>query len=459
MMTNSKHGAMKRGLAYWIATVAFCGAAFDPITNAVADGPSVDLVIRPNAAPGPLDNPLKGWCPYVDAGPIRQPYSMVFLYAPWIDLEPVEGKFAFDRWERRSWSTEKAKGKHVVFRVYIDYPSRPSGLPEWLRARGVKESRYVEHGGGLSPDYTDERLVSAVERFIAALGRRYDSDPRVAFIELGLLGFWGEWHTWPQSRLYAGPQVERRVLDAYRRAFPHKLLQARAARDDAGRRAWLGFHDDMFPQDTDNGEAWSFLTGMRTTGRVDNWKRAPMGGEMVPHEAKIWLGPKYRHTVEMIERSRFTWVGPYCPALEDSGSREFTANCERLVRRMGYQFQIKEVKHPSSLRSGESFRISVEGVNEGVAPFYYRWPVVLGLISSSGRVVASKELGCDVRDWLPGNFHIQEDLQLDAPAGRYRLGLGILDPWSKRAAVGFANDLEQVDGWTVLSNVIVVDKK
>ena len=42
-----------------------------------------DLVIRPRAMAGPLDNPLKGWCPYTDAGKIHQPYSMVFQYISW----------------------------------------------------------------------------------------------------------------------------------------------------------------------------------------------------------------------------------------------------------------------------------------------------------------------------------------------------------------------------------------
>jgi hypothetical protein len=67
-----------------------------------------EVVVRPDAAPGPLANPLKGWCPYTDAGPIRQPYSMVFLYVPWKDLEPREGMYAFDRWEANAWSVPEA---------------------------------------------------------------------------------------------------------------------------------------------------------------------------------------------------------------------------------------------------------------------------------------------------------------------------------------------------------------
>ena len=56
---------------------------------------------------------------------------------------------------------------------------------------------FGNNGVSVSPDYSDPRLVTALEAFITALGRRYDGDPRIGFITLGLIGFWGEWHTWP----------------------------------------------------------------------------------------------------------------------------------------------------------------------------------------------------------------------------------------------------------------------
>ena len=103
---------------------------------------------RPAAASGPLDNPLKGYCLYTNAGKIHRPYSMVFQYVSWRELEPIEGKYTFEDWEKKDWNHPRAKDKHLVLRVYVDYPSKPSGLPEWLRAKGVKESSYQEYGGG-----------------------------------------------------------------------------------------------------------------------------------------------------------------------------------------------------------------------------------------------------------------------------------------------------------------------
>ena len=167
-----------------------CCMVWQTSLSAIAAPP--EKVIRPKAGAGPLDNPLKGWCPFTDAGTITLPYSMVFFPVSWSELEPQEGKYAFAEWERKMWDVDPARGRHIVFRIYADMPNRPSGFPAWLRDQGVKLTPYTDYGGGQSPDYNDPRVVQALERLIAALGQRYDAHPRLAFLQLGLLGFWGE---------------------------------------------------------------------------------------------------------------------------------------------------------------------------------------------------------------------------------------------------------------------------
>ncbi len=424
-----------------------------------ADAPPARIIVRPEPAPGPLANPLKGWCPYVDAGPISLPYSMVYHHASWKELEPTEGRYDFDGWERRAWNVPEGEGKHVVFRVYADYPGRPSGLPDWLKAR-VKLTPYREHGGGLSPDYDNPALVSAMERLIAALGKRYDTNPRVAFVELGLLGYWGEWHTWPNDRLKPSVETEKRVIDAYHKAFPNVGLMARYARDDAGTRDWLGFHDDMFPEDTDNGQDWSFLAGIRTAGRTENWKRAPIGGEMVPGAARKWTGDGFEQTIRMIERSHFSWVGPYCPAIgPPTGTKALSASrkADSLVRKLGYQFRWEEFRFPSRIERGKPCSVGLLGVNEGVAPFYKGWAVELALIPQAFGPVGRTRLAVDPRTWTPGAIRVDSRPAFQAPAGRYSLAIGVIDPMTRRPAVEFANRGENRGGWFVLGPVEVVE--
>ncbi|MCR9296674.1 MAG: DUF4832 domain-containing protein [bacterium] len=416
---------------------------------------SQEVLVKPLPGPGPIDNPLKGWCPYTDAGEIHQPYSMVYFYVPWSQLEPKQGDYQFEEWEA-TWNVAAAEGKHVIFRVYIDYPGQPSGLPDWLRQAGVKETHYDAHGGGQSPDYNNSQMVRAMEDLIAALGARYNKHPRIAFIQLGLLGFWGEWHTWPRDEMYASPQTEQRVIDAYRRAFPDKSLMVRYARDYAGQQAWIGFHDDMFPEDTDNGKDWSFLAGLQQTGRSANWKSAVVGGEMVPNQAKLWLGQEYSTSMTMLQRAHFTWVGPYCPALEESDDAEFLQHSQELVRKMGYQFQIGEVRHDGVSTADGTFNIWLKGENQGVAPFYYPWSIEWALFDGNNDFVTSKKTAWDVRNWKPGQFSESVELSFNVPAGKYQLALGIRDPWKDRPAIRFANQVPVIDGWTVLSQLKIV---
>ena len=411
-------------------------------------------IVRPLPGEAPLDNPLKGWCPYTDAGEIHQPYSMVFLYVPWNELEPASGEYRFEQWEKK-WDVRTARDKHIVFRVFVDYPGLPSGLPAWLRKAGVHETRYQDHGGGMSPDYNHPEMVAAMERLIAALGRRYNDHPRVAFIQLGLLGFWGEWHTWPRDQMYASEETERRVIDAYRNAFPDKSLMVRYARDHAGKQPWIGFHDDMFPEDTDNGQDWSFLAGIRDAGRTANWKRAVVGGEMVPHQAEKWVVSDFGTTTEMIKRSHFTWVGPYCPALKKPTSAEYQRRSREIVQMLGYQYRIVRVTYPDSVSSGQAVAINLAGENTGVAPFYYPWRVDWALLDRSGKVADRQSVDWDIRKWLPGSFDEDCEVTFNVPEGTYRLALGIRDPWQDRPAIGFANRLDTADGWTIISDLRV----
>ncbi|BDI34252.1 beta-galactosidase [Capsulimonas corticalis] len=412
-------------------------------------------LVHLNPGPGPLDNPLKGWCTYTTAGPIHQPYSMVYQYASWKDLEPREGDYQFDAWEKRAWNIPSAAGKRVVFRVYLDYPSLPSGVPDWVVAKGVQMRKYTEEGGGLSPDYENPILISNLERLIAALGKRYDHDPRVAFVTVGTLGFWGEWHTYPRTELFASPATQQRIVDAYRRAFPDKQLQARYPDGVTGAQGWLGYHDDMFPSDTTGPDTWMFLPKMERSGRTDNWKAAPIGGEMEPGAANRWLGADFARTMAAVEKAHMTWVGPYSPAIAPNTSPEFLANCQAMVRRMGYQFSLRTVQASVTGKSSRSLRVVIEGENQGVAPFYYRWPVRLALIGANHQVAQTLSTDADIRAWRPGPFTLSATQTVHLLPGAYRLGLGVIDPMTGRPGVKFANTLPGDNGWTILTNVRV----
>ena len=402
----------------------------------------------------PYDQPLKGWAPYTTAGKINQPYSMVFLYKSWKELEPQEGVYKFEQWEQTDWQHPNADGKHIIFRIYMDYPTKESGIPDWLLRKGVQTTPYKQHGGGITPNYNHPEMRKALAKFIAALGARYNTNPRVAFIQLGLLGHWGEWHTYPQPELFADNMTTKIVVDAYRKAFPDKMLMARYPRGYAAVPKWLGFHDDMFPADTQNGEDWAFLTKLKVSGQDKNWAIAPIGGEMEPFQAEKWMLHEYGVTLKNLLDGHFSWVGPYCPALVETDDSGFIGNSEELIRRMGYDFRILTYQHYKVVKKGDPLQLYLIGANHGVAPFYYRWPVQLALIDVDGNIVTT-ETDLDIRRWRLGEFRtLLTAPTQNIPPGLYRLAIGVIDPWTKKPRLQFSSKMElHKDGWQIFSGI------
>ena len=119
-------------------------------------------------------NPLKGLITsYAWGSPANDlPDSMEFLYLPMKDLWGASGATLATGLEPRLQEAA-LRGHHVVLRIYIDYPTKPSGLPDAILEE-IGCTPYPEHGGGCSPDYDHPILVEAMLDLIAALGAAYD---------------------------------------------------------------------------------------------------------------------------------------------------------------------------------------------------------------------------------------------------------------------------------------------
>lgn len=337
-------------------------------------------------APAPPDNPLRGLVPYVSAsGKDRFPHSMEFRYFALNDL--MKGPRQFDWGPVESTLAEvNGRGNQLIFRVYCEYPGKDLAVPGFLVDAGVTITRWTHEGNGRvnhTPDYESPELREALADFIHAMGRRYDGDPRIAFITAGLLGSWGEWHTHPRQDLWASKPVQREIMDSYREAFPTTkiLLRYPAGPDDRMRAENhdrpFGYHDDSFcwaTLDTGNKrDAWFFETSMKAAGATDKWQHHPIGGEIRP---ELWersftadRHPRDQGFVDCVERTHVTWLMdsglfdiriPMDPARKSAALRE--------TARMGYELHISNAEWSDGILS-----LTVE--NRGVAPFYHDWPV------------------------------------------------------------------------------------
>lgn len=461
-------------------------------------------------APAPADNPLKGFMPFYDAygsldTPIANdfPHSMEWFYVPLRNLMDGPQSFTFETGMEPQLQSIAGRGHQAAMRVYLDYPSKPTGIPQFLLDGGLKVRGYTFFGNSLqsydsvSPDYDDPRLVEALESFIAGFGRRYDGDPRIGFITLGLVGFWGEWHTWPmdgstqptsvyqampdpdEENWMPSPETQARILQAYDDAFNttrlllrYPMLPERNRPAVPGRQVAygstalnMGYHDDSFAFNTLFGEDWYFMGKMEWAGAINKWKTEPIGGELRPEiQLSVWMDPPPRNDIEdfsaTVDGTHVSWLIAHdlftVPSV--TSSTDIYQRALSGARRMGYEFTVSAVRLPDTTTT-TPLDVTVRLQNTGVAPFYYDWTVELGVLDKAGNLVMTDKPGWSLVDILPtaaGEMPYTEwtysNPQHGLEQGSYKLILHVINPLPNGKPLRFANATQDQDlpGWLTL---------
>src|SRR5262245_15637266 len=111
----------------------------------------------------PPANPLKGFFPF--AGSYATfPYSMEWAYLPLRSLMTGMTNFNWTALET-NLNAIAGRGHQAAFRIYLDYPTQPTGIPQFLLDAGLVTHSYNDYdnnGVSLSPDYTNALLRQAL---------------------------------------------------------------------------------------------------------------------------------------------------------------------------------------------------------------------------------------------------------------------------------------------------------
>ncbi len=430
-------------------------------------------------APAPVDNPLKGLVPYEADVRTVFPHSLEFNYLPYSAL--VKGYDEFD-WKPMETMLDRiaARGHQAVFRIYLEYPGKKGIIPEFLVNDGLKVHKWLytetqpEPPAPIeTPDYEDKNLRKSLKNFIAALGKKYDGDPRIGFITAGLLGTWGEWHTYPKDELFASKAVQTEVMNAYEAGFtitPVLLRYPVGAKADpkapnANRK--FGYHDDSFAWGTlDTGKKtddWFYMRALKAAGpeAVQKWKSHPIGGEIRPEAwGKVFDDQPGNKSIQnfrkCVDETHVTW-------LMDSGVFETKQKPDRVkraeeqVRRMGYEFHLPGVTI-GTVTDGK-LPVKVEIENRGVAPFYYDWKPEYGLLingQATKTFLGTGKLTGLLPDDKPRVWEDTLDLS-GVKSGIYPLVIRVPNPLKTGHPLKFANKTQDADapGWLTLGRIEV----
>ena len=158
----------------------------------------------------PLVNPLMGYAPWAQSTKVENT-SLVYIGLTWREIEPEPGVYDWEAFEEEySIAHWRQQNKRYVFRLMCDEPSEEShmDIPDWLyEATGDGDWYDISYGKGYAPNYANETFQQCHARLVKALADYFRQDNRVAFIELGSIGHWGEWHVKSDSEITPLPSV------------------------------------------------------------------------------------------------------------------------------------------------------------------------------------------------------------------------------------------------------------
>jgi hypothetical protein len=422
-----------------------------------ASGQSADVTVTPADSGEALCNPGMGWV-FHHYDNVPESYgsrllpedtlddfpglTVIYLRIPWSYLEPEEGHF--------NWSTLDTpaqrwldKGKQIALRISCSESWTRWATPEWVQKAGAKGVNFrpgqgvCDDGPFWEPDYDDPVFLEKLDHFVAALARRYDGSPEVAFVDVGSFGVWGEGHTWASSLIKYPESTLKRHIDLYTKHFRHTLLAANDDYDSEGRS------EDIIRYSAEQG----------LTLRDDSI--LVQGGANAYFHAN--LAPLFWDRVPVIlesehyggSRDRGNWQDGslYLKAVEDYRAsyvsihwwpHEFLAECRDLIGkinlRLGYRLQLTRASWPASCSIEGRLRVATTWRNAGVAPCLPGGYPTLTLKNARGGTAAvlvdDSRSVCDLPVGPPGeaptaNWEREFDLPFNMASGDYEVFVSV----------------------------------
>jgi len=415
-------------------------------------------VIFPLKADYAFPNTMKGQRGQIGAGGnifkkgAEDVYSRVYkMYFNWNELErTMEDGEAFIRevCEKR-FADCRAHNIRMIPRIAIQWPNDGDHTK-------ATEVRSCFPSDMVASTLDTPEFFFRVRNLVQKLGRVWNDDPRIAYIEMGIYGLWGEQHEDSLSK-----DAQRNLAEAFHEAFPDKRCMIRCPRDMTGKE--FGMYWDSFAHIDEEFYAVDAV-------RFMDWRKAVMGGEVAHNWGRheIQPGDDINDTLTAPEhKERFMdyvfWQHNNHLGMWFKRDERYEAALQGLAEYQkiaGYRFVLEKVEY--GVQDG-MLHVGLDVLNTGASPFYYPWPLSVALLDKDGKAVFERDFdGVDIRTWLPGDqwnfekraydvpakpYHAQQAFAIDVPEGVYRLALAIKDPACGKPNVLFATRQYLRGGW------------
>ena len=474
----------------------FTGLAAIWAACALAAEDAAMVVVTPQQTDEILANPHMGWQTFHCTSredrnlPSWIPSTVQYARWGWGRLEPQPGRIDYAFLDDILDKTRQS-GQKLAFRVMLCSTTKGRPYhPAWLREVGARE--IIADYQGVQPlpipDLDDPAVLDRHLDFIRRLAERYDGHADIDHIDLGSVGWWGEWHL-SGSKTAKMPRAETlaKIVDAYLNAFrktPVLMLIGGGEHLKQAVQRGAGWRADCLGDMGGFSKTWCHMRKgypiwIKQAGIENAWQNAPVAWETC-WDMRKWVseGWSLRFIFNYALACHGSYVNNKSAPLPpgDDVRREL----ERFLRRLGYRLVLREMAHAGSVRAGGTLALNMKWQNVGSAPCYrpYRLAYRLTTTTADGSARTFILPGqITVNRWMPGSVPLFTDeffreppdlpegevatvtdritLPADMPAGAYTLAVSVVDKPQGPPVVRLAIAGRDADGWYPLSRVVI----
>ena len=391
--------------------------------------------------------------------------SIAYYRFDWDTLEPQEGRYNFDMIDLL---LQKARnnGQDLAIRIM---PTRPAdlnrGTPKWFMAKAAGYWYSKDGRKGWAPDHNDPYFLAKQEELVAAFGEKYNGHPDIIRMDIGSVGFWGEWqvsHTEPQIPMISEDNAIK-IIDMYLKYWDRTPLSMQITYVPGLRYAvskGTGWRADSLGDYGHFSDTWchmfdSYPQNLEQAEALQAWKNGPVTfeppGTMYDLDKYV---PDKGGGYDVMWNQALQWHGSSFNAKSKPIYPHQVPSILDFLKRCGYRFTVRCIVLPKVLLKDHQYlTVDMEIENTGVAPVYKNYIPAIKLAGARVSVILSLE--ANPRQWLPGIHQVHDDLLLPdyLRTGSYAVAFAILEPDNNSPAITLANKGMDPEGWYPLGIV------
>jgi hypothetical protein len=391
--------------------------------------------------------------------------SIAYFRFYWSKLEPQESTYNF---EMIDFLLEKAQQnrQELALRFMPTSSADPYvGTPKWYiaKAKGYRYRKYNREGW--APEHNDPYFLAKQEELVGAFGERYNGHQNIIRMDIGSVGFWGEWHmshTEPDLPMISEENAVK-IIDMYLKYWNKTPLSMLIGYVPGLRYAvskGAGWRADSLGDYGHFSDTWCHMLDaypkyLNQANALDAWKNGPVAfeppGSMADLDKYV---PQKGGGYDKMWNEALEWHSSAFNAKSKPILSHQVPSIRHFLKRCGYRFSLRRIVLPKILSPDKRyFPLDIEIENTGVAPVYKNFVPAIKLTGDRESVIMkSTAKPCQ---WLPGEHQVKERLLLpdSIGAGNYAVSFGILNPGNHSPAIKLANKGTDPEGWYPLGIV------